>query len=258
MNLVVQRHGALPDWAQGQDDRALFEAAWSRVALPRTTWRASRTREDAFLKGMAVPAVCNTQLWRRRWDIEHEANNQLAMARRAVPVAPLLAWGQHSLGPVPRRSWLLAELLPRAESLRALIERRLAEGRADELRQPLALAGGAVAALHAEGWVHDDLAARNVVIFHAAGAPAARIVDVARAHCPSDPSARARGRRIDLYRLAKAGYRYGLSPDPVAHMIEAAAPGQGTAIAEVTRSIRAISNRYARMARYHIWTRFGR
>lgn len=253
--LVLETHA--PAWLLGRGQDAAFDGAWERLALPAATWRAHRVLPDAFLKGMAVPLLRGTQMWRRRWDIAREAHNLSVLAKSAVPAATLLAWGEDRRARLPVRAWLLTTLIPQAEDLEQVVRRAAAAGSVNALGPVLDAAGAAVGALHAAGWAHDDLASRNIMVQMCADGPRAFLTDLARAAAHAPGRRRRTAQRVDLYRLAKTTLKHGLPDALAARLLDAAAPGQGAVTVSMTRRIKAITNRYTRMARYHAWTRLG-
>jgi tRNA A-37 threonylcarbamoyl transferase component Bud32 len=247
-----------PAWVSRDDGRAAFAAAWERLALPEGAWRMHRIHDDAFVKGLVVPMVCHTQAWRRRWDIRREAANLEALAGKDAPIPELLAWGEELRAALPVRGWLSTRPLADAESIAPVIVRHVADGTTAELTERLVAVGQALRRFHQTGWVHLDLSVRNAVVQRAGDGWDGWIVDLARALRPRSRPDFDAGRRVDLYRLAKTAFRRKLEPEHVTTMIEAAAPGEGARITELTRSIRSIKNRYLRMARYHAWRRLAR
>jgi tRNA A-37 threonylcarbamoyl transferase component Bud32 len=247
-----------PGWVDREDGRAAFEAAWTRLGVLDDNWRGHRILPDAFVKGLEVPLVCSTQAWRRRWDIRHEGRNLAAIADQGAPVPELLAWGEELRAGLPLRGWLSTRPLADAESIAPVIVRHVADGTTQQLGERLVAVGQALRRFHDAGWVHLDLSVRNAVVQRVGDGWQGWIVDLARAERPVSRPDYDAGRRVDLYRLAKTAFRRKLEPEHVTTMIEAAAPGEGARITELTRSIRGIRNRYLRMARYHAWRRLAR
>lgn len=202
-----------------------------------------------------MPLLCPTQRWRRRWTLQREAAAMSALAAAGQPVPRLFAWGQESRLLLPRRSVLLCEALHGAEALRERIWRHRDAGTLPALAPALAAVGHRIAALHAAGWIHGDLSVRNLMLSTESPAPPqVWLVDLSAARRAAHRPA---ALRADLYRLAKTARKAGLDEPGVATLLDAACPADSPRIRAAAATIKAIRNRYLRMARYHVWVRLG-
>ena len=110
--------------------------------------------------------------------------------------------------------------------------------------------GEAVCVLHAMGWIHGDLACRNLMVLPEAKEVA--FVDLARVK-PIGIKRMGWRRRKELYRLVKSADKCGADEPEVAAMLEAAVGEHAESVIRATRSLRAIRNRSLRKLRAWSW-----
>lgn len=246
--------------SEGRDDAARFEAVWSQMDMRPGTWRARRFLDDdggLFLKSMAIPMVCNTQMWRRRWDIHREAKNFARLGRDALRVPEVVAWGAESLGGIPTRSFLIEKRIHGAVAFSTYAE-SCADTTPDSPERPrvergFRAVGRLVGKMHAVGLFHGDLATRNLMIGNAPEEPVVTLIDIPRAHWPRTPIGRAQLRRQDLYRITKSTLRRGVDAGLALELLKEAAGPEAEEVLERTLRITAIRKRLTRKARLYRW-----
>jgi serine/threonine protein kinase len=167
---------------------------------------------------------------------------------KPVPVA----WGCESRWGLPVRSFLVQRAISGAVDFSEYIR---ADGDESERRAVFRAVGEAVQALHSAGWIHGDLACRNLLV-----RPAGReviFVDLARVK-RTRPDRLGWRRRKELYRMVKSADKCGAAPAEVDAMMRAAAGDRAPAVIETTRQLRTIDGRTARKLRTFYWRLTGR
>ena len=241
----------LPESGSG---RETFDAAWSRLGVNAEHWhRSVRVDVDGglFLKGLYVRLGPNLQHFLRRWHVRNEFRNLLALHDAAFDTPVALAWGCERRFGVPVRSFLVQRAIDDgvdfADYIRSHPEggERLATFRA---------VGEAVRALHRAGWIHGDLACRNLMVRRDGG-----IVFVDLARCKrASPERLDWRRRKELYRLVKSADKCGASGEEVDVMLRAASGEAAEGVIAATRGLRSIDRRFARKWRTWLWRISGR
>jgi tRNA A-37 threonylcarbamoyl transferase component Bud32 len=242
----------------GSRERRDFEAVWSQVPIGAGSlrWRGplSVGAERLFVKVNRFGFTTRPKRWARRWDIAREVAVWRQLRDGEVPLVQPVAWGiERTLG-IPVRSFLVLDWVEGSVDLEQWLRAR--DGKPDpaEWRAVGTESGEVLAALHRRGWVHGDMAARNLLVRDAGETPRVLLIDLAR-------SRRADGRGplalTDLSRLAKTVMKTGLGPDEVSVALEPAAGARAPEIAATTRRIRAIRSRLPRKLRHWAWLRRG-
>ncbi|MGH0032473.1 MAG: lipopolysaccharide kinase InaA family protein [Myxococcota bacterium] len=242
---------------EGGADRERFDAAWSRLGIDAEHWHRAVRVEDGsdeplFLKGMYVAWSPNVQHFLRRWHVRNEFRNLLALRDLGLEIPEVLAWGQERRFGLPVRSFLMQRVIREGVDFsRYIAEERDPAARLETFRA----VGRAVAGLHASGWIHGDLACRNLMVRPARGDVV--FVDLARVK-PARPDRLDWRRRKELYRLVKSADKCGASPEEVDAMLREAAGADAAAVISATRALRAFDGRAARKWRTWIWRATGR
>lgn len=243
---VVESLSLLPP---GGSPRELFEATWSQLGVDAEHWHRSVQLDcdgGLFVKGMYVRLVPNPQHFLRRWHVQREFRNLVAWRRSGLEIPTALAWGCERRFGIPVRSFLVQRVIRDGVDFARYV--RGATDSAQRLAMFRAV-GEAVGALHRAGWIHGDLACRNLMVRQDGGVV---FVDLARVK-PTDPDRLDWRRRKELYRLVKSADKCGASDDEVRAMLDAAAGDDAGAVIDATRSLRAYDRRYARKWRTWCW-----
>lgn len=249
---VVAPTSLLPE---GGDERRLFDAAWSRLGVNAEHWhRAVRVDLDGglFLKGLYVRLEPNLQHFLRRWHVRNEFRNLLALRGLPFEIPVALAWGCEYRFGFPVRSFLVQRLIGDGVDFSDYIRR---ERDPAARREAFRAVGEAVRALHGAGWIHGDLACRNLMLRGGSGEVV--FVDLARVKSAS-PQRLDWRRRKELYRLVKSADKCGASAEEVGIMLRAAAGEAAGGVIAATRELRSIDQRMARKWRTWLWRISGR
>ncbi len=244
--------------ARGQDAETAFDNCWAQLSLEPRSWRSYRLLPadgGLFLKGVRIPLLTRTrQQWRRRWDIHRELGNLRRLQGSGLPVTVPVAWGCESRLGIPLRSFLLLRGCNDAVNLAEFIRQPASQ---DTRMAAFRAVGRMVAAVHAAGLRHCDLAARNVLVRGAGLHTQAVLVDFARARFVRPGPHDDRLRRNDLYRLTKTALRQGAREEEVRTLLHEAAGPDGQRVFDATRSIRSIDARPLRKLRIQAWRLLG-
>lgn len=244
---VLEPTSLLPE---NGSDRELFDAAWSRLGVNAEHWhRSMRLDLDGglFLKGLYVRPVLDAQHFLRRWHVQSEFRNLVALRDTGLDIPVALAWGCQRRFGVPVRSFLVQREIRGGLDFEQYIRRtRDPEERLATFRA----VGEAVRELHRAGWIHGDLACRNLMV-----RPEGKgvvLVDLARVK-PAHPQRLDWRRRKELYRLVKSADKCGASDEEVRTMLEAAAGDAAPAVIASTRALRSVASRTSRKWRTWVW-----
>lgn len=246
----------------GTTPAAAFDQAWGRVPIRDGAWRGrgvldtGRQDELLFIKGLRIPLLRKISRWIQRWCIHNEYRHLVELRRAGIDVPEPVAWGSEWAWGLPRRSFLVTRWIRDAPDLQAWLGERTGGGRrlTGRDREALLAVGRLVRRLHERGFVHGDLAARNLLVCETGPSPRVVLIDPARARASEDR----RRRRIDQLRLAKTSMKAGLCREDAVALMDAASGGSGEAIVSAMLRMRAIRSRSLRKLRYRVWFRFGR
>lgn len=239
-------------------DEEVFERVWARLDMG-DGWRGYRFLEEEgglFLKGLAIPLRCRTQMWRRRWDVTREARKTARALTVPLEVPEIVGWGEENRRGIPRRSFLVSTLIRDSFSLGEIANDdsgALAASLGGDRERVFREAGALIRGFHATGVRHGDLAARNVLLARRPDGPHAMIIDIPRARWPRSGWRRNVRRRQDLYRITKSAIREGASEQEARALLDEAAGERAADVMAKTLLIKAIRQRLKRKTRSYIW-----
>lgn len=270
--------------AEDSCERDAFEAVWRRMPIGDKSWRGhgvlSIGNERLFVKairvGLGMKGRRGRRHWfvqamkairtglgmqvkpgKRRWGIQREVAAWKQLGDSGLPLAQPVAWGVERMFGQPLRSFLVMDFLDGGVDLEQWLRARAKEvdvGATEPRREVVRRAGELVARLHALGWVHGDLATRNLFVRDGNGEPRFVLIDLAQAR-------RSDGRGWlavkDLYRLAKTALKAGLTEDEAIELLRPAGGERAREIVERTLQIRTIRSQHLRKLRYQAWLRLG-
>ncbi len=251
--------------ASGVDtDVDVFERVWALLGIGEGNWRGHLLLDDEgglFLKGLAVPMRCSTQMWRRRWDVTREARCLARASRVPMEVPEIVGWGEEKRAGISRRSFLLLKRIHDSVPFNEIAGDQsgaLAESVGANREGVFREVGGLIRRVHEAGVRHGDLASRNILLTRDSDGPHAMMIDIPRARWPRTAWHRAVLRRTDLYRITKSSIRQGASEAEARALLDEAAGNEaaGDEAAHVmakTLLIKAIRKRMKRKARSYVW-----
>jgi tRNA A-37 threonylcarbamoyl transferase component Bud32 len=238
-----------------------FEAVWRRMPIAEGAWRGNGSLqvggERLFVKANRLGLGIKPKRWGRRWDIEREVEAWRRLRDSGLPLVRPVAWGVERVLGLPVRTFLVMEWIDGGVDFEQWLRARAGESDAEARAARHAVGtgvGDVIAALHQRGWVHGDLAARNLLVREEGEEPRFLLLDLARVR---RTDGRGRLALLDLYRLAKTAMKAGMSQDEVVWALEPAAGERAREIALRTRQIRAIRWRFPRKLRHWAWLRLG-
>lgn len=252
---VLEPTSVLPRGSEQTFDRESFERVWALLEGSVPGWHRSRLVDldgGLFVKGLQPSPEWSPQQLLRRWHIRHEFRNLVALRDLDIEKPVPVAWGCESRFGLPVRSFLLQRAISGGVDFSQYI--RVGGDDAKRLEVFRAV-GEMVHTLHSAGWIHGDLACRNLLV-----RPEKRevvLVDLARVK-RSRPDRIGWRRRKELYRLVKSADKCGASPSEVEAMMQAASGAQAAAVIQTTRQLRSIDRRSARKLRTWYWRITGR
>ena len=244
---VLEPTSLLPGGTPG---RQALEKVWPLLDGTAAGWHRSRVVDvdgGLFVKSSQIGWTPKPQAFLRRWHIRNEFRNLVALRdvdfAKPVPVA----WGWESRWGLPTRSFLVQRAIYGAVDFSDYIR---ADGDESERLAVFRAVGETVQALHSAGWIHGDLACRNLLV--RPEGPEVILVDLARVK-RTRPDRIGWRRRKELYRMVKSADKCGASPAEVDAMMRAAAGGEAPEVIETTRQLRAVDRRTARKLRMYYW-----
>lgn len=239
-----------------EDQRVAFESIWPRIGVTREHWtRPILIDSDGglFIKGAQVKVVTHRQQWMRRWHMRREFQNLVALQRFQLEIPEPIAWGWETIWGLPLRSFLVLRAIDGvdfSEFIRgasAGIDGEPGPARLEVFRA----VGEAVASLHAAGFIHGDLACRNLFL-RRGRKPEVVLIDLARVE-RCQPNRLTWPRRKELYRLVKSADKLGAKPEEVDVMMQAFTGLDATSVITATRRLRAIEQRFPRKVLTWYW-----
>ena len=210
-------------------DEDVFEHVWALLGIGRDDWRAHGFLEEEgglFLKGLAVPMRCSTQMWRRRWDIVREARNLARAGSVPIEVPEIVGWGEEKRDGISRRSFLLLKKIQGSVPFNEIAgdeTGELAASVGGDREEVFREVGRLIGSVHAAGVRHGDLASRNILLTRGPEGPHAMLIDIPRARWPRTAWRRSVLRRTDLYRITKSSIRQGASDEEARALLDEAA-----------------------------------
>lgn len=249
---VIEPTSLLP---AGCSAREAFDAVWPLLGVTAEDWhRSLRLDIDGglFLKGLYVRPRWKPQHFLRRWHIRNELRNLIALRDLDLAKPVPVAWGCESRFGLPVRSFLVQRTIAGGVDFSDYIR---GDSESEERLAVFRAVGETVHALHRAGWIHGDLACRNLLVL-----PETRevvLVDLARVK-PVRPGRIGWRRRKELYRLVKSADKCGAAPQEVERMLQAAAGEHAAAVIQSTRALRTIDRRGVRKLRTWYWRITGR
>jgi tRNA A-37 threonylcarbamoyl transferase component Bud32 len=246
-------HGPTSLVASSADPADAFERLWSRLRRFDGTNASTFLEVDGglFLKGQRLPAILTPSAIAQSGRTLREVRNLKALHDAGLPVPQVVLHGAEWRLGVPTRSIVVLRRIAGAQSLREVLQGTAPEGRTD-VWAPL---GRVVARMHAIGFVHRDLTARNVLVQRADGQVRIHLIDCPRGEFARRAGRLARRRREDYFRLGRSVLDLGGTESEVRTLFAAC----GFAEADAAIEMIGISRRAggARPLRTRIWVAFG-
>ncbi len=248
---VIEPTSLLP---VGCSAREAFDAVWPLIGVTSKDWHRSMKLDidgGLFLKGMYIRPRLNPQHFLRRWHIRNELRNLIALRDLHLAKPVPVAWGCESRFGLPVRSFLVQRTIAGVD----FSDYIRGDSEPKERLAVFCAVGETVRALHAAGWIHGDLACRNLLVL-----PETRevvLVDLARVK-PVPPNRIGWRRRKELYRLVKSADKCGAASEEVERMLQAAAGEHAATIIQNTRALRTIDRRGTRKLHTWYWRITGR
>ena len=210
-----------------------FERIWQRTYFDESVnasgWRGhwflpvdpsdAVGSEELILKAQRAPrGRSSLQRADRAYRMLREIKGLRALGEDGVPVPELVAWGIERCGGRPERTFLLQRRVEGAEDFHALLSR---ERRPAARRRAIDAVGAAVAALHARGHFHRNLACRNLLLRERGDALEVFFIDCPRVVCDAPAWRRGYFARADRVFLALHAAKTGASGDELRALLAA-------------------------------------